>query len=71
MDVVALLLMLRSTAKRTACLCWIAALLDGFGEVRRELFFDVAVQAIGAKGIGDARPQRDITPSLERDLLRR
>ncbi len=36
----------------------IAALLDGFLDVRLELFVDFAAQAIAAKNIGDAGPKR-------------
>ena len=63
MRIVAPLLMLHRPAERAACLRGIAALLDSFREMRREFLVDIAIETIRAKNIGDARPQRHITPS--------
>jgi hypothetical protein len=63
MDVVALLLMGCGAAEGATDFSRIATVLNGFFEVRCEFFFYVAVEAIGAKGIGETRPQRHITPS--------
>jgi hypothetical protein len=49
----------------------VAALREGFVDVRLQLFVDLAVQTVAAKHVFDARPKRHIDTILDFIIYRR